>query len=169
VAVVKKRTHNRDYVARDVDLDKFEEIIARMMNGEAITTICSHEDEPSYSVFMSWVVADKERFEKYSRAKQIQVDYYVEDCVVIADTDSDPQRARNRIVARQWHASKISPRKYGERIQTDSTVNVTNNVKLDLSSMTPEARAELRDSLIDQMRSANPKQLENVPYLSVTR
>ena len=169
MANVKKRTHNRDYISRDVDHDKFDEIISRMMNGEAVTTICSKPEEPSYSVFMQWAISDAEMFERYSRAKSVQVDYYVEDCVVIADSDPDPARARNRIAARQWHASKLAPRKYGERIQSDANVNFTQTVKVDLSSMTPEARLELRETLIEQMRSANPKQLENIPYLAVNR
>lgn len=157
--VNKKRTHNRNFVAKDIDHEVFEDILFRMMNGEAITTICSDEKMPHYSVFMKWVQSDQELFDSYARARAIQADYFFDQMVDIADHDPDINRARMRVDARKWHTSKISPRKYGDRLMAQLDATVTHQVKPDLSGLSVEAREELRNILIEQMRKV-PKMIE---------
>jgi hypothetical protein len=106
---------------------------------------------PDYSVFINWTAQEPEWFKEYARARQIQADYYADSIVAIADTSNDPQKARNRMDARRWHASKLAPRKYGERITNEINAQLTTSVKVDLSNMTREARAELRKALMQQM------------------
>lgn len=139
------------YKTSDPDYDVFQNILYRMMNGEALTTICQEEDMPDYSVFINWTAQEPEWFKEYARARQIQADYYADSIVAIADTSNDPQKARNRMDARRWHASKLAPRKYGERITNEINAQLTTSVKVDLSNMTREARAELRKALMQQM------------------
>jgi hypothetical protein len=59
-------------------------------------------------------------------ARARRADHEAEIIIEIADEDPDPQRARNRIQARQWYASKMKPERYGERLdlKVDGTVNV---------------------------------------------
>ncbi len=52
------------------------------------------------------------------------MDLMVEDLVHIADTDHDPNRARVRIDARKWVASKLAPKKYGERLDVSHSGNL---------------------------------------------
>jgi len=155
----KKRTHNRDFVAKDIDHDVFDNILFRMMNGEAITAICKEEDQPHYSVFMKWVQSDQDLFDSYARARAIQADYFFDQMVEIADHDPDINRAKMRVDARKWHTSKISPRKYGDRLMAQLDATVTHQVKPDLSGLSFEAREELRNLLIQQMRQT-PKTIE---------
>jgi hypothetical protein len=60
-------------------------------------------------------------YKEYARARQIQADYFADQTVEIADSETDNNRARNRMDARRWHASKIAPRKYGDRVVQEHT------------------------------------------------
>lgn len=158
--MAKKRTHNRNFVSKDIDLEVFDAILFRMMNGEAVTKICREEEQPHYSVFMNWVRNDQDLFDQYSRARTIQSDFFFDEMVEIADGEADIRRAQVKIEARQWHVGKISPRKYGNRIMSQIDATVTHSVKPDLSRLSSDAREELRTLLIEQMRSA-PKTVDS--------
>jgi len=158
--VAKKRTHNRNFVAKEIDHEVFDEILFRMMNGEAVTKICKDENQPHYSVFMKWVQSDQDLFDRYARARTIQSDYFFDEMVEIADDEADIRRAQVKIEARQWHVGKISPRKYGNRIMSQIDATVTHSVKPDLSRLSADAREELRTLLIEQMRAA-PKVVDS--------
>ena len=54
---------------------------------------------------------------QYARARDQQAATYADDIVNIADTEQDPNKARVRIDARKWHASKLAPKKYGEKLE----------------------------------------------------
>lgn len=158
--MAKKRTHNRNFVSKDVDHEVFDAILFRMMNGEAVTKICKEDDQPHYSVFMNWVRCDQDLFDQYARARTIQSDYFFDEMVEIADDEADIRRAQVKIEARQWHVGKISPRKYGNRIMSQIDATVTHSVKPDLSRLSSDAREELRTLLIEQMRSV-PKVVDS--------
>ena len=147
------------------DQEKFNYIIEEMSNGVALTKICRDPDMPSYSTFQKWILRDNELFKQYARARQLQADYYADETVEIADGDPNVARARNRMDARRWHASKLAPRKYGERINQELMASITTtNVKIDLTQMPERAREQLRKALVEQMKAADPKLLENLPY-----
>lgn len=56
----------------------------------------------------------------------------------IADKDVDSQRARNRIAARQWFASKYARQTFGDKVE----LNVTGTVSV--SAALEEARQRVR-------------------------
>lgn len=147
----RKQRVSSGFKSAEPDYEKFQDILYRMMNGQALTTICAKEDEPDYSVFINWTAHDPEWFKEYARARQIQADYFADHIVAIADTETDQQRSRNRMDARRWHASKIAPRKYGERIMNDVNAQLNTNIKVDLSNLDRDARAKLKEALLQQM------------------
>lgn len=126
----------------------YERILARMSNGEMLTSICEESDTPLYSVFCEWTIRSPDNFRKYQRAKELQVDYLIDDTLRIADTETDVAMARQRIAARQWLAIRISPHKYSETIRTENTVDVSVKAKIDLSSMDPDLRTQLKEELL---------------------
>jgi len=73
---------------------------------------------------------------KYQSILQDKADFLAEEITHIADVETDPARARNRIQARQWYASKLQPVKYGDR------VNVAVD-RVDLSGALTEARSRV--------------------------
>ncbi len=87
----------------------------------------------SHSLILKWI-RDNESFrDKYARAKQDQADLLAEQILEISDDSSKDlkgideygnriedkefvNRSRLRIDARKWIASKLAPKKYGEKL-----------------------------------------------------
>ena len=60
--------------------------------------------------------------EQYARAREVQADVLADEVIEIADTEPDPNRARVMIDARKWLAGKLRPKKYGDHLKLDHTV-----------------------------------------------
>lgn len=75
-------------------------------------------------------IREREEFRKqYDRAKQESVDVHAEEILDIADDVSgEVSRDRLRIDARKWIASKLKPKKYGDKTSLD--VETPQNVKI---------------------------------------
>ena len=99
-----------------------ERICKALAEGRTITSICSDDDMPSLNAVYGWLRSQPAFSEAYARAREDQQDTCVAQILDIADTETDPQRARNRIDARKWHAAKTAPRKYGEKLEIDATI-----------------------------------------------
>jgi hypothetical protein len=80
---------------------------------------------------------DREAAVAYSRAVEIKADMMADEVVHLADGDGDPAKVRNQMNARQWLASKLYAKRYGDRID----LNVTQTI--DIGSTLAEARARL--------------------------
>lgn len=67
---------------------------------------------------LQWIDAEGLQ-EQYTRAREHRADTLAEEMIQIADVGSgDAQRDRLRLDARKWFASKLYPRKYGDKIDT---------------------------------------------------
>jgi len=115
------------------------------------------EIEVSWATMMAWIDNDKTRTEQYARAREAQADKLAEDLLAIADEEVtmvkrskhqpgagedddmgdievcfDPTavaRNRLRVDARKWLASKMAPKKYGEKtvLSNDPESPITGN------------------------------------------
>lgn len=110
-------------------------ICERISNGESLRKICLDESMPARSVVMKWLNENSAFADQYARAREVQADYLAEQCVDIADedpasfikTESESEircldgaavaHQRLRIDARKWFASKVAPKKYGEKLE----------------------------------------------------
>lgn len=81
--------------------------------------------------------SDREAAVAYSRAVEIKADLLADEVVHLADGDGDPAKVRNQMNARQWLASKLYAKRYGDRID----LNVTQTI--DIGNTLAEARARL--------------------------
>lgn len=115
---------------------KLDDIIQDIFEGSSLK-LALKKHEVSRGQFYSAVEKNAELANRYTHALQARTDAIAEEVVEIADTDEDPQRARNRMQARQWYAAKLMPGKYGERI--DLNVNTT----VDIKGALEEARSRL--------------------------
>jgi len=111
------------------------EILIRVAEGESINQICSEANMPSRSTFYDWVAADESIKAKYELAMQVRADFYAEQIIEIADDasgdsyiDEDGKvqinheniaRAKLRIDARKWYASRMHPKKYGNAVTVE--------------------------------------------------
>jgi len=89
------------------------------------------------SKFHHLLRGDKQAAIAYARAVEIRADILADEALTIADTENDAAKARNQIQVRQWLASKLHVKRYGDRID----LNVTQTI--DIGSTLAEARARL--------------------------
>lgn len=111
-------------------------ICQRLIEGESLRTICKTEGMPAASTVFRWLSERKSFQEQYARAREAQADHLAEEILQIADdgendtyevdgetrTNQDVvARSRLRVDARKWLASKMAPKKYGEKVTQEHT------------------------------------------------
>nr|DAR84267.1 MAG TPA: terminase small subunit [Caudoviricetes sp.] len=134
----KKRPVGRPSVFSQELIDKICELIS---NGMSLRAVCSQEGMPSTATVCKWLSENQEFSEQYARARGRQADHYFEEIVEIADSvEADSAavaKARLQVDARKWAASKLAPKKYGEKTELD--------VKSSDGSMTPTVRLDAEE------------------------
>jgi hypothetical protein len=144
-------------------------ILLRLTEGESLRNIVKDADMPGQATVYEWLLAKPDFAEQYARARDEQADTLADEIVAIADEtpETEPvfdkngelvemrlhsayiQWQKNRVDARKWVASKLKPKKYGERttlagdkenpLQIDSNVDekfaaMITNLELKLQS-----------------------------------
>lgn len=106
-----------------------DEICSRLACGESMRSVCLDKDMPAMPTVWRWIREREEFRKQYSIAKQESVDAIVEEVLEIADdVTGDVSRDRLRIDSRKWIASKLKPKKYGDRTSLD--VETPQDVKI---------------------------------------
>jgi len=110
--------------------DKAAEVCARLVEGESLRSICRDPAMPDIKTIYLWMGQNEEFLHQYAKAKEDQADTLQEDILDIADTlpeqvvdDKGIARVdaayvnwmRLRVDSRKWIASKLKPKKYGDR------------------------------------------------------
>lgn len=107
---------------------------------KSLRSICT-ELNLGVSTVLEWLANGKykEFTDKYARAKESQADAMFEEIIEIADDEAKDlldgefgpqgnaaavQRAKLRVDARKWAASKLAPKKYGDKIEHTGNVDV---------------------------------------------
>lgn len=102
-------------------------ICERLALGESMRSISLNEDMPAMSTLFKWLREHDEFSEQYTRAKQESADTLTDEMLEIADSDEakvdavSVGHARLRIETRKWLASKLKPKKYGDKITQEHT------------------------------------------------
>lgn len=112
------------------------EICSRLADGMSLKKICEMEGMPSKATVFNWLSSNQAFLDNYTRAREAQADTLADEIVDIADdgtrdvfVDAEGKevvnhdviaRSRLRVEARKWVASKLKPKKYGDKIQTES-------------------------------------------------
>ena len=138
--------------------DKICEEISTSNKG--LRTICKELGISTMTV-LRWL-SDEEKKDfrvQYARAKEEQADHLAEEILEIADDSTrddktilDKQgnpiiventewtkRSQLRVDARKWIASKLKPKKYGDKLQTENKTDLTGsiNISMDLGDTKP--------------------------------
>jgi len=136
---------------------KICELIA---DGNALHQISKMEGMPGNSAIYSWLEKYPSFAEQYARAREKQADLFAAQIVTIADTATDANIARLRMDARKWAASKIAPKKYGDKTMTELTgadggsIKTEATSKVDWRELDPDQRDVLRQALLAAKGSA---------------
>lgn len=114
--------------------EKILRIIRTYQDGVDIRGAIASEGMDSFRFFET-INADRELLRIYETAQLSKTELVVEEIIQIADDmNIDPFRAKIKIDARRWYASKMRPAKYGER------VDVNHNHSVDIGAALNEAR-----------------------------
>lgn len=134
-----------DYTAEIADA-----ICMRLAAGESLRGICRDDGMPDASTVFRWLASQAEIYapfrEQYARAREVQADALVDEILEISDDGTNDwmerqseaekgagvsngwvlngehvQRSRLRVDSRKWFASKVAPKRYGDKIQNEHT------------------------------------------------
>jgi len=117
------------------------EILLRVAQGESLRSIGLDPEMPESRSIWRWLVKYPEFSQQYALAKEDSADVHADEILDIADNGTNDwmatndennagyrfngeavARSRLRVDARKWVASKLKPKKYGEKVE--STVNL---------------------------------------------
>ena len=135
-------TENLRYYSPDMAVDICDQVAKNQVGLKRLCEMNPHW--PSRDVILQWRNRDPVFGAAYMRAKQMQIEGLMDECLDIADDTSGDikikfdsngdaievqnaefvNRSRLRIDTRKWLAGKLEPKVYGEKTQTDTTVTV---------------------------------------------
>lgn len=112
-----------------------DQICERLAEGESLRRICRDDHMPNKATVFRWLSLHTSFRDQYARAREAQADALADEILDIADdglndsyeddegnrrTDHDViARSKLRVDARKWIASKLKPKVYGDRIDTE--------------------------------------------------
>lgn len=114
-----------------------EVLAAIATSPKSLESICKElEGAPSARTFYRWLEADEELCQRYTRAKEAQLQVLADQLVDLADTDricrkvtqkadgsvetvilDQVERTRLQIDVRKWLLAKLNPKKYGDKVE----------------------------------------------------
>ena len=101
------------------------EICRRMSNGESLAKICETDGMPERTVVLEWRRIHKEFDAIYTKARQDQADYWVDEIISEVDRKSadktEAMDKRIKIETLKWIACKFYPKAYGEKVTQEIT------------------------------------------------
>lgn len=110
-------------------------ICGRILAGESLRSICRDDAMPCGASVFKWLREHNEFAEQYAKAKAEQAEGYADEIVEISDEKEYDKvevdgvlvgvrfdstavaRNRLRVDTRKWVASKLLPKKYGDKVQ----------------------------------------------------
>jgi hypothetical protein len=116
----------------DYSLELTAAICERLAVGESLRSICRDDAMPSMASIFLWLSKHPEFSEQYARAREAQAESHADRIVEIADDDTiDPNHKRIMVDARKWVASKLKPKRYGDKAEVEhkGDVGITVNIK----------------------------------------
>jgi hypothetical protein len=144
----------------------FARICDRMAAGESLIRISDDPDMPAANTVYNWLSNQPALQESYIAARELQADRYAQMMLDAAfDTQGDVicdeygnekpnhefiQRSKLKVDVLKWHASRLAPKKYGDKIEQtvvgDPNRPVHVKSEVDVKAMTDEQlRAYVRD------------------------
>lgn len=123
-----------------------ERICTLIAQGKSKRQIEAMDGLPNRETIDAWLLKHEGFSSQYARACEIRTESFAEEIVDIADTEPDPSKARNRIDARKWVASKLLPKKYGDAMtlkgDKDNPLRFAKPIDIDENSLLAIAAGE---------------------------
>lgn len=95
-----------------------EAFLSEVASGESVRSLAGTNGFPSEKAVYLQMAKDPSFATRMAAARATQQDREMDACIHMADeaTPEDWQAVKLRIWARQWRASKLAPKKYGDKI-----------------------------------------------------
>jgi hypothetical protein len=119
----------------DFSEDLAAEICGQIAEGKSLRKVCSAKKMPAISTVMKWLADDEHStfVEQYAHAREAAADALADDIQDISDgvlnKKYDPQAARVAMDGKKWIASKLKPKKYGDKLDLTGEQTVTHKFK----------------------------------------
>lgn len=101
-----------------------EKVCEGLLNGNSLRKICLEEGMPNKSTVLRWLNEEDEFATTIARARDLQADSLFDDMTEIVNEmingNIDATTAKTAIWSKQWQASKLKPKKYGDRILNEN-------------------------------------------------
>ena len=152
-------------------------ICGQLASGLSMRTVCKAEDMPDMTTVFRWIRTNEEFRQQYEKAKEECADALAEEMLDIADDGTNDwmeridkdgmpvgyvlngehvQRSRLRLDARKWIASKLKPKKYGDKITNEHTGKDGGAIKTE--TVLPDSDREIINRYLQQKGATNDKQ-----------
>jgi hypothetical protein len=100
--------------------EKAKDICSMIESGMTLVSICALDDMPAISTAYEWIDSNSDFADNYARARQRQADTFAAMVMTEAFNANDAQIGRLRIDALKWTASRLAPKKYGDKIEVET-------------------------------------------------
>lgn len=116
-----------------------DEICNRIAKGETLRTIILDEHMPDRVTIYRWLEVNEDFRNQYAHARLQQADNYFEQVIDEAFTSHDAQIGRLRMDALKWVASKMQPKKYGDKLEIEAKGDSAISIQFAIPERKPEA------------------------------
>ena len=132
-----------------------DEIFEQMVGGKHIVEICNQEDMPGRSTVYRWMDDHPEFGTRIARAREGLADHVAWQILDMAkkSTNETAHADRVKLAAWQWHAARLSPKKYSDKLITEvsgpdgGAVQIETKT-IDTSKLSPEELAAFRNLVV---------------------
>ncbi len=100
----------------EYSLDLIDLVCERLADGESLLAISRMPGMPPSGTWYRWMEEHKEARDKYTRAREVQAHVRAEMAVEAGVSAKDAQIGRLAYDALRWHASKLLPKVYGDKM-----------------------------------------------------
>lgn len=136
-----------------------ETILAHLADGKSMRSVCRMDGMPKMTTVFKWLREDAEFAKHYAQAKKEGVEAMLEDCLEIADDGRNDfmetqygqkvdreaiERSKLRVDTRKWFASKILPKKYGEKVEQTLKGDPTAPLQTRVVMVPPKEKADVK-------------------------
>lgn len=96
-----------------------ERICDGLMDGRSMRQICEDDGMPHRSTVLRWMAENEAFAAKCAHARELQADLMDDKILEVAEacTPASAPADKVKIAAYQWRASKLAPKKYGDKVQ----------------------------------------------------
>jgi len=142
-----------------------EAICQGLMAGQSLIQICKKADMPSQSTIYAHMAKNEEFRSIIAGAREAQADYFLDKQIELAKsaTIDDWQLKKFQADNLKWVASKLAPKKYGDKTQVD--LNTTVDINALIISAASRGLEILKGDKPDSMKvieNEKPETFENL-------